>query len=79
MRIAIAGHTDNSGTGNVNREISAFRATAVRDALVERGISADILTTEGRGSSEPLGDNPADPVNRRIEFTVSAASEGDAR
>lgn len=71
IRIEIAGHGTGGGRPNVTLEMSAFRATTVRDALVERGVSADMLTTIGKGASEPLDDNPADPANRRIEFTVS--------
>lgn len=77
IRIAITGHANSSGSANVNNEMSAFRATTVRDALVERGLPADMLTTAGRGSSEPLGGNRADPANRRVEFTVSLA-DGEA-
>lgn len=77
IRIEIAGHSSAGGRENVNLEMSAFRATTVRDALVERGVQADMLTTIGKGSSEPLGDNPADPANRRIEFTVSL-TDGEA-
>lgn len=77
VRIEIAGHSDRSGRENVNLELSGNRAVAVRDALVERGLPADMLRTVGKGSSEPLGDNPADPANRRIEFTVTVPGEGD--
>lgn len=74
VRIAIVGHSDRTGREGVNREMSAERAVRVRDALITRGLPADMFSTEGKGSSEPLGDNPADPANRRIEFTVSAAN-----
>lgn len=74
VTIEIAGHTDNRGSANVNREMSAFRATAVRDALAERGVAAEMMTTVGKGSDEPLADDPADPANRRIEFIVRPAS-----
>lgn len=74
VRIEIAGHGTGGGRPNVTMEMSAFRATTVRDALVERGVSADMLTTMGKGANEPLGGNPADPANRRIEFTVSLAN-----
>lgn len=77
IRIEIAGHGTGGGRPNVTMEMSAFRATTVRDALVERGVSADMLTTVGKGANEPLGGNPADPANRRIEFTVSLA-DGEA-
>ncbi|WP_299321972.1 OmpA family protein [Parasphingopyxis sp.] len=77
IRIAITGHANSSGRANVNNEMSAFRATTVRDALVERGLPAEMLTTAGRGSGEPLGGNPADPENRRVDFEVSLA-DGEA-
>lgn len=77
IRIEIAGHGSSGGRPNVTMEMSAFRATTVRDALIERGVSADLLATIGKGSSEPLGDDSADPANRRIEFTVSL-TDGEA-
>lgn len=81
IRIEIAGHSSEGGRPGANMEMSAFRATTVRDALVERGVPAEMLTTIGKGSEEPLGEDPTAPANRRIEFTVSAMSapapEGD--
>jgi OOP family OmpA-OmpF porin len=71
--IAITGHTDASGpeAGNIN--LSLARANAVRVALVRRGIPADGLRTGGVGSRVPIaGLEPADPANRRIEFSVVA-------
>ena len=72
VRIAITGHSDRGGGEALNMEMSAYRATAVRDALVERGLPAAMLHTEGRGSAEPIGGDPADPANRRVEFAVEA-------
>lgn len=72
-RIAITGHTDNSGDEPSNKALSLDRAEAVKRALVGRGIAADSLQTRGLGSSMPVtGLDPADPANRRIEFTVVA-------
>jgi outer membrane protein OmpA-like peptidoglycan-associated protein len=78
VRIDIAGYTSASCREGVNMEMSAFRATTVRDALVERGVPETMLTTRGRGAADPIGGNPADPANRRVEFTVSATGQGDA-
>lgn len=69
--IAITGHTDNSGTPAGNMELSRERAFAVQQALVNQGIPEDGLRARGVGSSMPVeGLDPADPANRRIEFTV---------
>jgi len=71
--IAITGHTDKSGTEPGNLALSSERAEAVRAALVSRGIPADGLRTRGMGSALPVeGLDPADPANRRIEFSVIA-------
>lgn len=78
IRIEISGHSNGAGRSNVNMEMSAFRATTVRDALVERGVPSEMLTTIGKGADEPLGDDPSDPVNRRVDFTVSLIGEGDS-
>ncbi|USA38655.1 OmpA family protein [Pelagerythrobacter marinus] len=71
--IAITGHTDSSGTEPGNLALSRERAEAVRQALIARGIPGDGLRARGVGSSEPVeGLAPADPANRRIEFSVIA-------
>ena len=59
----------------MKRPISRFRARAeaVRWALIGRGIPADGLRATGMGSKAPIkGLDPADPANRRIEFSVIA-------
>lgn len=71
--IAITGHTDSSGTEPGNLALSQSRAVAVKQALLSRGIPAEGLRARGAGSSEPAeGLLPADPANRRIEFSVIA-------
>jgi len=71
--IAITGHTDSSGPEPGNIELSLSRAQAVNQALIRRGIPADGLRARGVGSSMPVeGLDPADPANRRIEFSVIA-------
>ena len=69
--IAITGHTDSSGPEPGNLELSRERARAVRQALIARGIPRDGMRARGLGSSQPVeGLDPADPANRRIEFSV---------
>ncbi|MBN1480096.1 OmpA family protein [candidate division KSB1 bacterium] len=71
IRLKITGHTDNTGTAEYNQRLSNQRAEAVKTFLINNGIAADRLTTEGRGDTEPLADNSTEEgmaKNRRIEF-----------
>ncbi len=69
--ISVAGHSDAVGDAAVNLRLSRERAEAVRDALVSRGLPRASLRAQGFGSAEPVeGLDPADPANRRIEFSV---------
>lgn len=72
-QLRIEGHTDSSGTAAFNERLSAARADAVKGALVERGVSADRLTTVGVGPARPIASNSTArgrSANRRIEISV---------
>ncbi|NKG34050.1 hypothetical protein CAP43_04425 [Acinetobacter junii] len=72
-KVKIIGHTDSSGDANKNTVLSQERASAVQSYLVAKNIDAERLSTEGKGSSQPVADNAtADgrKKNRRIEFEV---------
>ena len=68
-KIHITGHTDDTGTQEHNLTLSLQRAESVGTYLKEHGISAERITTEGVGSSQPvsLTDNSQ---NRRIEIKL---------
>ncbi len=72
--IRIEGHTDSIGRVNFNQRLSDERAAAVRAALIERGIPAGRLQSQGFGARRPVGDNhtaQGRAKNRRIEFHTS--------
>lgn len=76
MTVAVGGHSDGHGSETVNKAMSQERARRVRDALIEQGVPAGAVTARGYGSSVPLRpDNPLDPANRRIAFTVTKGSD----
>ncbi|MEL6999294.1 MAG: OmpA family protein [Pseudomonadota bacterium] len=79
--IEIGGHTDSQGSADLNQRLSQARAEAVRDALIQRGISLDMLVARGYGEAEPIADNQTDAGrarNRRIEFkAVERVAQGN--
>ena len=71
--IAVYGYTDDVGTQTYNLQLSRRRAEAVRDFLVQTGISATILSTKGFGKSDPRipgNSEEARAANRRVEIAI---------
>lgn len=72
LNLFLVGHTDMTGSIDYNMELSANRAQAVVDALVERfGISADRLTAKGVGPLCPVSTNRTEEgrrLNRRVDL-----------
>jgi outer membrane protein OmpA-like peptidoglycan-associated protein len=69
LRLKLVGHTSSEGDSVFNQKLSEERAQSAVDFLVGRGIDANRLEAEGKGSSEPLDENNLE-VNRRTEFIV---------
>ncbi len=72
----VEGHTDSIGTDAYNQRLSARRAEAVRDVLINRyGIEGNRLEAIGYGESRPVADNSTEmgrAINRRVEAEVEA-------
>jgi outer membrane protein OmpA-like peptidoglycan-associated protein len=69
--VEIQGHTDNVGKKTYNMKLSSARANSVKEYLVQRGISANRITTKGFGFDKPIDSNKTSEgrqKNRRIEF-----------
>ena len=74
--VAVYGYTDDIGTQTYNLQLSQRRAEAVRDFLVQAGISATIMSAKGFGKSDPRvkGDSDqARAANRRVEIGIVAS------
>ena len=71
--ISVIGHTDLVGSDPSNDALSLQRAERVKSILVGMGVSAERISTAGRGRREPLvktGDGVPEPRNRRVEISV---------
>jgi outer membrane protein OmpA-like peptidoglycan-associated protein len=69
VKLQVEGHTDALGSDEYNLLLSAKRAAAVANYLVQRqGIDPMRLVVLGKGESEPLGENAHEARNRRVQF-----------
>ncbi len=73
LRIQLRGHTDNSGSEEINLELSKQRAHTVMVALIKQGVLPVRLSIQGMGSQEAVADNETEEGkmrNRRIDLSI---------
>ncbi len=73
MKVEIAGHTDSTGSAELNQVLSKDRAQAILELLVKTGLSVERAKAVGYGTAKPIADNESPEgkaKNRRIEFNV---------
>ena len=54
LDITIPGHTDDAGNEEDNLELGGQRASASRDYLITKGISADRIFIVSKGETQPV-------------------------
>lgn len=75
MDVAIFGHTDKTGTLEVNQRISLQRAQSVQNFLKGQGVAADqMVIVEGKDYQE-YDDAKSAAENRRVEIYLYASKE----
>ncbi len=67
-QIEVAGHTDSTGSEYYNRQLSMRRAEAVKNALIQQGVSPSRINAVGYGESQPVSSSHA--MNRRVELII---------
>jgi outer membrane protein OmpA-like peptidoglycan-associated protein len=69
MRFTIDGHTNATGSRDLNLDLSKRRADAVAAYLASLGVDGSRLETKGYGFDKPRpGTSPRAGINRRVEF-----------
>ena len=69
----VIGHTDSTGSAELNLQLSEARAQTVMSYLVGVGVEPGRLQAIGRGESQPAADNSSEAgraENRRVDFLV---------
>lgn len=74
LRLALVGHTDDTGTLQANTDVSTKRAQSVRARLIDaHGVAADQIEADGVGYLAPLTSNTTAEgrdLNRRVEAVL---------
>ena len=71
--IQIVGHTDSTGSLQLNQTLSNNRARSVANYLTTNGIAANRISAYGAGPNQPIADNKTAAgrqANRRVEITL---------
>jgi outer membrane protein OmpA-like peptidoglycan-associated protein len=79
LHLDVEGHTDSVGTDDYNLTLSQKRAQAVRDYLVQQGISDGSIVARGLGKAGPVASNDTPEgrqQNRRVELVLSGEAIG---
>ncbi len=72
-QLTITGHTCSIGTKTANEHVGLRRAESAKSYLIEKGISAERISTISAGDTEPIVENntPSNrTLNRRLTFNV---------
>jgi outer membrane protein OmpA-like peptidoglycan-associated protein len=73
--VLIEGHTDSTGTREINMPLSENRAKAVSYFLATLNVQAARFAVHGYGPDQPIGDNTTvegRQMNRRVDLAIMA-------
>lgn len=79
LHLEVEGHTDSVGGDDYNQKLSENRAQAVRDYLVQQGITDSSIVFRGLGKTQPVASNDTPEgrqQNRRVELVLSGDAIG---
>jgi len=74
MQVRLDGHADPRGTDEYNNVLAHYRTQAVRDRLIDAGVSAERIDTYSHGADRSrarLGDLKAYASERKVSIDVS--------
>ena len=74
----INGHTDDTGSDELNQKLSERRAASVSNFLTSQTVASTRLTVTGFGETQPVVENTSAAnraLNRRVEVIVNANAE----
>lgn len=76
--VTVVGYTDNTGSEQLNQNLSEKRAESVVSYLESQGIAASRLKAVGMGENDPVASNSTSEgraQNRRVEMFITADAQ----
>ncbi len=73
VNVLIEGHTDSTGSHNINDVLSERRAESVKNYLTNKGVKSTRIQTKGFGKRRPIASNDDEfgrSLNRRTEIII---------
>ena len=64
--VIVTGHTDRIGSDAYNQKLSERRAKMVADYLIAQGVDSNIITSEGKGKTEPVVQCEGKKVSKKL-------------
>jgi len=74
LTTTVEGHTDSTGAFDYNQKLSVRRASSVSQALIEEGISKELIEVKGFGETIPVASNNTKDgraQNRRVDISFN--------
>ncbi len=74
LNIRVEGHTDSTGSDEINMKLSKERADAVQTIMTEMGVDPARIISEGYGKNNPIAENDSAEgraKNRRVEIILA--------
>jgi len=74
-QVQLVGYTDNTGPADANLTLYQNRSDAVKALLVNQGVGAERISTQGLGQNKPVASNDTEEgrlKNRRTELIVNS-------
>lgn len=77
--LAVAGHTDSTGSAAHNQDLSQRRAGSVARYMEDQGVLPERIYASGYGMTQPIASNETESgrrLNRRVDITIVPITQG---
>jgi OOP family OmpA-OmpF porin len=77
QQVVVEGHTDSTGSAQINQQLSQDRAKAVANYFESNGMEGEVIQAVGQGYQEPIASNKTKAgraKNRRVDVIITPSN-----